>query len=293
MQTLDIKNKTMIKKIKNLQLLQSKFTSKLMITALLFTTVSCVEEVQLPEAGSIADLTPPSAAFTYAASEADHLTIEFSNQSKSATEYTWDFGDGTNSTDANPSKTFSAIGDYNVSLTARDALGISNTTTSEVNVVEPVVEFTPVILNPSFDEEGSDSYRDGWRNSALGGVIQITSSPVRSSPKAAKFPSAGDRIAYQLITVLPNTDYRLSFYYTMKTSPAGSLTVAILGGAVNDPNDVAGATIASGTFNDQSSASTYVGESVSFNSGDNTEIAIFVSNVGVESRLDDFTIEQQ
>ena len=283
----------MIKNLKQIQLTQSKFSYVLMITALLFTTVSCVEELNLPEADSIADLTPPSAAFSYAISEGDHLTVEFSNQSKSATTYAWDFGDGTTSTDANPSKTYSAIGDYNVTLTASDAKGISNSSTTEVNVIEQVIEFTPVILNPSFDIEGDDSYRDGWRNSDLGGVIQITSSPVRSSPKAAKFPSSGDRIAYQLITVLPNTDYRLSFYYTMKTSPAGSLTVAILGGAVNDPNAVAGATIASGTFNDQSSASTYVGESVSFNSGDNSEIAIYVTNDSVESRLDDLTIEQQ
>lgn len=283
----------MIKKIKQIQLSQSKFSYVLMITALLFTTVSCVEELNLPETNSIADLTPPSAAFSYAISEADHLTVEFSNQSKSATQYSWDFGDGTSSTDANPSKTYSVIGDYNVTLTASDALGVSNASTNEVNVLEQVIEFTPVIINPGFDIEDPDSYRDGWRNSDLGGVIQITSSPVRSAPKAAKFPSGGDRIAYQLITVLPNTDYRVSFYYTMKTSPAGSLTVAILGGAVTDPTAIAGATIASGTFNDQSSASTYVGESVSFNSGDNTEIAIYVSNVGVESRLDDLTIEQQ
>ena len=253
--------------------------------------VAC-DELELPEAGSIADNTLPTANFSYAPNEADYLTINFSNQSNSATTYAWSFPGGENSTSADPSFTFAAEGTYEVSLTASDANGMSDSVTKQVEVVEPEITFTPVILNPGFDEPGEDSYRDHWRNSNLGGVIQITSSPVHEGAKASKFPSGGDRIAYQLITVLPDTDYRVNFHYTMKTSPPGTLTVAILGGDVNDPAAVAGATLNSVTLNDQSSSSTYVAASVTFNSGDHSEVAIFVSNQGVECRVDTFSIEQ-
>lgn len=261
----------------------------LLVAGLSFT--GC-DELELPEAGSIADNTLPTANFSYAPSEADYLIVNFSNQSNSATTYSWSFPGGATSTSQDPSFTFAAEGTYEVSLTATDGNGMSDSVTKQVEVVEPEISFTPVILNPGFDEPGEDSYRDHWRNSNLGGVIQITSSPVHEGEKAAKFPSGGDRIAYQLITVLPDTDYRVNFYYTMKTSPVGSLTVAILGGDVNDPAAVAGATLSSVTVNDQSSSSTYVASSVTFNSGDHSEIAIFVTNQGVESRLDTFSIEQ-
>ena len=67
---------------------------------LLFTTFSCVEELELPEEGSIPDLTPPSANFSAVESE-NFLVYTFSNTSKSATDYVWDFGDGGTSTDKN------------------------------------------------------------------------------------------------------------------------------------------------------------------------------------------------
>ncbi|MEZ4888826.1 MAG: PKD domain-containing protein [Chitinophagales bacterium] len=260
------------------------------LTAMMAVLFSACEKNVLPEEGSIPDLTPPSASFAFTPSDADYLQITFSNESGSATDYTWDFGDGMTSTEKNPVHTYSAAGDYTVSLTSSDKLNVSSTTTRTIEIKEPVNDFVPVILNPGFDIEGDDSYRDHWKNGDLGGVLQITSDPVHDGPKAAKFPSAGDRIAYQLITVQANKDYIVSFYYTMKTSPEGTMTVAILAGDVTDPDKVADATIDSVTLTDQSDSGTYVLDSVSFNSGDNTEVAILVTNVGVECRIDSFTI---
>lgn len=253
---------------------------------------ACDFGYELPDANSIPDETPPSAAFDFKANDADYLTIDFTNLSGSATDYLWDFGDGNASTDKDPSNTYAEEGSYTVTLTASDKLGATSIYSENIEVVEPVNTFTPVILNSSFDEEGEDSYRDHWRNGDLGGVIQITSSPVHTPEKAAKLPSAGDRIGYQLITVLPDTDYTVSFFYTMKTSPVGTLTVSILGGHVTDPGAVAGATIASVDLNDQSDANTYVPASVTFNSGENTEVAIFFTNVDVECRIDTFEISE-
>jgi len=138
--------------------------------------------------------------------------------------------------------------------------------------------------------DGTGDGRDSWRTS-LGGPVQITSGPVVSGSQAAKLPSAGDRIGYQLVSVAANTQYTVTYNYTMKTSPEGSLTVAILDGrTLNDISEVAAATINSSSVNDQTDANAYITETITFNSGDNTEIAIFFSNVGVECRLDDISI---
>lgn len=261
----------------------------LVLTALVLSFSACEEE--LPGEGSIPDLTPPEAAFSYTADEGNHRSISFANLSISATDYLWDLGNGTTSTESNPSATYDTDGAYDVTLTASDRLGASSTVTKTIDIIEPVVAFAPEVQNPGFDIEGDDAYRDFWVNEDLGGKIQITSSPVHAGVKAAKLPSDGSRIGYQPITVLPDTDYTVRFYYTMKTSPAGTLTVSILDGAVSDPGLIAASTIASVDLSDQNDASTYVSASVSFNSGASSEVVIYFSNVAVESRIDSFTIE--
>jgi len=278
--------------MKNIALKVSKlFAVKSFLLLLAFTMVlfSC-DTLELPAEGSIPDETPPEAAFSTTPSESDHLTINFTNLSISATDYMWDFGDGNTSTAKDPTNVYESIGTYTVSLTATDKLNVSSSTSQEIVIEEPSMDFVPVILNPGFDEEGDDSYRDGWRNGDLGTVMQITSSPIHEGVKAAKFPADDPRIAYQAITVLPDTDYILSFYYTIKTDPVGSITVSMLGGEVNDPAAIPGATLASFTGTDQSSASEYVFATLEFNSGSNETVAIYVSNEGAECRIDTFEI---
>lgn len=256
-------------------------------TALL---VSCDDRFILPEEATLADATPPSSNFSFTQDEADYLKVNFANLSISATDYAWEFGDGASSLESNPSHTYDTTGVYTVKLTVSDKLNASSTYETSITIEEPVILFTPEIYNPGFDIEDPDSYREGWRNGDLGGVIQITSSPIHDGVRSAKFPSSSDRIAYQLVTVQENKDYVVSFYYTMKTSPTGSLSVAILSDHVTDPTKITESIISSVTVNDQNDASTYVLASVNFNSGTNTEVAIYVSNVDVESRLDSFTI---
>ncbi len=59
---------------------------------------------------------PPSADFSYTIAE-NCLTVDFSNASVNGASYSWDFGDGANSTDENPSYTYNESGDYTVTLT--------------------------------------------------------------------------------------------------------------------------------------------------------------------------------
>lgn len=62
----------------------------------------------------------PQASFT---AVVDGLKIDFTNTSKNADSYSWDFGDGSLSTEQNPSHTYAAAGIYKVKLTATNAVG--------------------------------------------------------------------------------------------------------------------------------------------------------------------------
>ncbi len=154
------------------------------------------------------------------------------------------------------------------------------------------------IQNAGYDIEGDDSYRDFWRNRDFEdqlpntNLLQITSSPVHMGVKAGKFPSSGDRIAYQAVVVKPMTNYIIKFWYTMKTNNTGSATVTILEGDIRDTINVTGATIASVTVNDQTDANTYVQDSIEFTSGASDIAAIYLTNEGEEFRFDSWDIEE-
>ncbi len=60
-------------------------------------------------------------------------TVDFTNTTTNATSYSWDFGDGNTSTDANPTHTYAMDGSYTVTLTATNNCG-TVTTTDNVNI---------------------------------------------------------------------------------------------------------------------------------------------------------------
>lgn len=97
---------------------------------------------QAPSVGIVADA--PNGC------TAPHV-VGFSSNVSPAGSYTyaWDFGDGTTSAAANPTKTYTATGSYTVSLTVTDANGCSTTETQPdfIFVNQPVADFT--ILNPT------------------------------------------------------------------------------------------------------------------------------------------------
>jgi PKD repeat protein len=79
--------------------------------------------------------TPPVANFTHSA---NGLAVAFTDTSTDANgtiaSRSWNFGDSTTSTAANPSKTYTTAGTYTVTLTVTDNDGASNTTSKSVTV---------------------------------------------------------------------------------------------------------------------------------------------------------------
>lgn len=78
---------------------------------------------------------PPVADFTFTA---NGLTVSFVDRSTDAdgsiASRSWNFGDGTSSTAASPSKTYTAAGTYTVALTATDNQGATNVRSQSVTV---------------------------------------------------------------------------------------------------------------------------------------------------------------
>jgi PKD repeat protein len=84
----------------------------------------------------------PAAAFSASLTSGyAPLTIRFTDRSTGpATSWKWSFGDGTSSTQMNPSHTYNRLGKYNVSLTVRNAAGINKVTKRSfinVNALKP------------------------------------------------------------------------------------------------------------------------------------------------------------
>jgi PKD repeat protein len=70
------------------------------------------------------------------------LSVQFTNTSSLASAYLWQFGDEQNSTStlASPVFTFTALGDYGVTLTASSAQGCLSSITRTIEVVIPVYD---------------------------------------------------------------------------------------------------------------------------------------------------------
>ena len=85
---------------------------------------------------------PPLAAFA-AANTLGQTNILLDNTSSNANTYSWDFGDGNSSSEAEPGHSYAADGVYTITLIANNPCG-SDTTTQEVTITTPpAAGFTP------------------------------------------------------------------------------------------------------------------------------------------------------
>ena len=97
---------------------------------------------------------PPSAGFTF---NADTTTVVFTNTSQDAATYNWNFGDGATSTEANPTHTYAAPGNYTVTLTAENDCGQTTAVqtvmaTSGTNVPLLAESKVRILPNPASEE---------------------------------------------------------------------------------------------------------------------------------------------
>jgi thermitase len=180
------------------------------------------------------DILPPTAGFTVdTASGAAPLTVQFTDTSTGSIDaWNWNFGDGTwfnttDSTQRNPSYTYTAAGIYVAQLTVSNAAGSSTTTPgTEITVTtqdEPVL--TGIVVSPAsvtldigdaqqFSATGYDQY---------GGVMTVTATWSSSTPGVATIdPSTGMLTAIGAGTcTVTATSADVSGSATVTVNPAG------------------------------------------------------------------------
>ncbi|MCB9290026.1 MAG: PKD domain-containing protein [Lewinellaceae bacterium] len=98
-----------------------------------FSTVTLQDYIEV--------LPVPEALFTYQVGPGG-LTVQFNNFSTNLDSWLWDFGDGTSSTDENPSHTYATDGNYTVTLTAFGSCSDDIKTEEIVLATPPVAAFS-------------------------------------------------------------------------------------------------------------------------------------------------------
>ena len=137
---------------------------------LLFASVIALNLLFIGSCSKDAITPTPTASFTYVKSSTTApSTIQFTSSVTNTTSYAWNFGDGSSSNVENPSHTYTAAGDYNVSLTVTGEGGTAKATNT-VSISTPPIVYTKVgivkmtILNyPPTKTNG-----DNWDSSLSG-----------------------------------------------------------------------------------------------------------------------------
>ncbi len=130
--------------------------------------------------------------------------------------FTWSFGDGTNSTTANPTKIYTRPGNYSVSLTVRNAVGCTSDpfTKNVIVYLQPVIDAGPSFIVPegtiiTFNPRANDST-----------VLQFYWTPTGGLSNAS--------VLRPQIVALQNQTYRLTAIGQGNCSASDTLTVKIL-----------------------------------------------------------------
>lgn len=191
----------------------------------------------------VGEIEPIEAAFTFQNSE-NNLSVTFLNQSTgNPTEFLWNFGDGTTSTEENPHHVFPYVGDFVVSLTASKE-GASDTAQQIVlvgEVPDPVVadfdfqnsedNLSVTFINLSTGDPTSFfwDFGDGTTSREEHPVhifprkgdfvVSLRASRTDSSDEVAKVVVVGDSTALFITSITPNT------------GPAGGGTTVTISGS--------------------------------------------------------------
>lgn len=84
--------------------------------------------------------------FTFTIDQTDFKKVSFTNASQNFSELSWDFGDGSTSTEENPVHTYASIGEYTVTLTATHKNGKDTDVSSQkVTLTDPNAQLTALV----------------------------------------------------------------------------------------------------------------------------------------------------
>ncbi|MBN8577240.1 MAG: PKD domain-containing protein [Cytophagales bacterium] len=99
-------------------------------------------------AGCSDDPEPPTASFTYVANGRE---VQFTSTSKNASSFNWTFGDGSTSTEQNPTHTYASFGNYTVTLSVTGSGGSATSLPDELTLAKS----SAVVIDGNFSEWAS------------------------------------------------------------------------------------------------------------------------------------------
>ncbi|MBK8721166.1 MAG: PKD domain-containing protein [Saprospiraceae bacterium] len=134
-------------------------------------------------------------------------TVDFTNTSTNANSYLWEFGDGTTSTDINPTHTYLSTGTYYVSLTSEGLCGTSKITKAIV-LTTPNKEVSDVVQCNLFPKVATNEVflqiEKSKSNKIQNELFDINGKLIRKF----EFENSGEKTSYKLtISDLANVFY--------------------------------------------------------------------------------------
>lgn len=191
----------------------------------------------------VGDAFNPTVAGNFSASMTSNCqapaTIYFTNLSANGSSFSWDFGDGNISTDANPTHTYTALGTYTITLSVDgDNCGTATETKPNyisLNTNNPCVAVMPTNGSQTLNWCSGTLYDDGGPNENhlnLGNVV-TTISPPGATSVTLNFSAFGFEDGYDFLFVYdgPTTNSPLIGQFTGFGLPNGG-TVSSTGPSI-------------------------------------------------------------
>jgi PKD repeat protein len=182
------------------------------------------------------------------------LAIKFTDLSKNATSWNWKFGDGTNSTQQNPTHTYSSAGNYTVNLTATNINGTASKTSiiAVMNVKstlqKPVANFSSNIttgyepLSAAF-KDTSTGTPASWNWNFGDGKYSTARNPAHTYDKAGKYAvsltvsnaAGSDTVTKSGYIIVNAVKVPVAAFSASQTSGKGPLTVTFTDKSTGSP----------------------------------------------------------
>jgi PKD repeat protein len=169
--------------------------------------------------------------------EVNDFTVTFNNESRDATSYSWDFGDGNTSTEENPTHTYAAEGAFEVTLTGTGANG-SKEKTKTVTISLNPTELAPDPTEPEANVISiySDAYTDitgvnlnpNWGQATATSEIEVAGEKVL---KMAGLNYQGIDFAGNAQDVSGKTKLHVDVYCSVETD----VNISLIGGGAENP----------------------------------------------------------
>ena len=114
------------------------------------------------------------------------LTVKFSDESKFANSWAWDFGDGNTSTLKNPTHVYSSVGKYSVKLKVMNEIGLNEKIEADFIHVTPLAKLSGGGLLKNGNMEAKGSWTEDFLNTGAGNHPTATWNASENTPNAGQ-----------------------------------------------------------------------------------------------------------